>query len=352
MIHQGGSHPNYGVIDLAKCLELAMYQGKDKDVYTGRQLGAKTPDPRTFKNINDVMDAYLAQVRFFAEKICKISNIGHYFYTQYLQRPFTSAAIFDGCVERGKDCTQWEHCNVENILMCGSSNTANSLAVIKKFVFDEKIISMEELIDACKNNFEGKEDLRQRLTNEAPKFGNDDDYVDMIAREVHLKSNEEFMNFKDYFGFPLILDGSIAGGYFGFSIGCGALPDGKKDSEPCADAVMSPSAGTDKRGPTAVIKSVSKVIPTYAHLFNQKFLPQYLEGDNKKLFAQYLRTWADLGCWHVQFNVVNRDTLLDAQKHPENYSNLVVRVAGYSAYFVELSKEIQDDIIRRTEQSF
>ena len=158
------------------------------------------------------------------------------------------------------------------------------------------------------------------------------------------------MKYKDYWGFPLILDGSIAGGYYGYSTGCGALPDGKKDSAPLADAVQSPAAGTDKKGPTAVLKSVSRVNPTYAGLFNQKFMPQFLEGENKKLFAQYLKTWCDLGIYHIQFNVVNKEMLLDAQAYPEKYPNLVVRVAGYSAYWADLSKQIQDDIIRRAEQ--
>ena len=236
--------------------------------------------------------------------------------------------------------------------MSGSTNAIDSLAAIKKFVFDDKTITMEELVEACRTNFEGKEELRQRLINEAPKFGNDDDYVDSIGREVHIRSNGEFMKHKDYYGYPYILDGSIAGGYFSVSKGCGAIPDGKKDSESFADGVISPTAGRDKRGPTAVLKSVGKVTPTYAHLFNQKFLPQYLEGENKELFAQYLKTWCDLGLWHIQFNVVDRKTLLDAQAHPEKYPDLIVRVAGYSAYFTDLSEWVQDDVIARVEQSF
>ena len=147
------------------------------------------------------------------------------------------------------------------------------------------------------------------------------------------------------------MDGSIAAGYFGVSKGCGALPDGKKDSESFADAVISPSASTDKRGPTAVLKSAGKIpFATYPTLLNQKFLPQYLEGENKKIFAQYLRAWADLGIWHVQFNIVSKDVLMDAQAHPEKYADLVVRVAGYSAYFIDLPDGVQNDIILRAEQ--
>ena len=147
------------------------------------------------------------------------------------------------------------------------------------------------------------------------------------------------------------MSGSIAGGYYGLSRACGATPDGRKDHDSTADAVVSPMAGTDKKGPTAVLKSVSKITPTYNHLLNQKFMPQFLEGEeNKRNFASYIRTWGDLGIHHIQFNIVNRETLLNAQKNPENYTDLIVRVAGYSAYFVDLPKGVQDDIINRSEQ--
>ena len=193
---------------------------------------------------------------------------------------------------------------------------------------------------------------RPRCINEVPKFGNDDEYVDSLAREVHIRTNAEFMKFKDYYGQPMMINGSVAGGYYGYSKACGATPDGRKDGEPVADALLSPASGKDKTGPTAVLKSAARVTPTYNHLLNQKFLPQFLDGENRKIFAQYLKAWADLGIYHVQFNVVDKATLLDARAHPEKYSDLVVRVAGYSAYWVDLDEGIQNEIIRRTEQSF
>jgi pyruvate formate-lyase/glycerol dehydratase family glycyl radical enzyme len=347
----GTNRPNSGSISLGKCLELALFRGKDKDTFTAKQLGPKTPDPKTFTSIGDVMDAFLTQVNYFSEKLCSIYDFLQIIHEQYLQRPFAST-LLDGCVEKGKDCTSWQYNMLMGMLMAGSTNTANALAAIKKFVFDDKSITMEELVEACKTNFEGKEELRLRLLNEAPKFGNDDDYVDMLAKEVHIKGNAEVAKHRNLFGFPSLFDGGIVAGYFGISVGCGALPDGKKDSEPFADAVLSPAAGTDKKGPTSVLKSVSKVIPTYPHLLNQKFLSQFLEGENKKIFAQYLKAWADLGIWHVQFNVISKDVLLDAQSHPEKHSDLIVRVAGFSAYFVDLTPEVQNDIIRRAEQRF
>jgi pyruvate formate-lyase/glycerol dehydratase family glycyl radical enzyme len=344
-------YPHAGQFNLLKCLELVLYQGKDKDVFTGEQLGPVTPDPRTFRNIEDFIEAYLTQVGFFVDKLAKMIRIAHALAQQYMQRPFGSAFI-RGCIEKGKDATALGDNLYTSVLAMGATNVANSLSAIKKFVFDEKKLTMDEMIGACRTNFEGKEDLRQRLINEGPKFGNDDDYVDRIAREVHIRANEEFMKHKDLYGFPLMLSGSIAGGYYGLSRACGATPDGRRDHDSTADAIVSPMAGTDKKGPTGVLKSVSKITPTYNHLLNQKFLPQFLEGDNnRKKFIQYLRTWGDLGIHHIQFNVVRKEALIEAQKHPEEHSDLIVRVAGYSAYFVDLPKGVQDDIIQRTEQS-
>ena len=150
------------------------------------------------------------------------------------------------------------------------------------------------------------------------------------------------------------MDGSIAGSHYSSGRSTWALPDGKREGriEPYADGTISPAAGTDRKGPTAVIKSMGKVDPPYSQTANQKFLPQFLEGDNKEKFAAYLRTWAELGGWHIQFNVVDRETLLDAQMHPEKHANLIVRVAGYSAYFIDLPRGIQDDIVSRTTQTF
>jgi len=345
-------YPHAGQFNLLKCLELALYRGRDKDVFTGEQLGLRTDDPETFTSINQLMDAYLIQIGFFVDKLAKIIRISHALARDYLTRPFGSVFI-DGCIEKGKDATNLGGNLFTSVLVMGGTNVANSIAAIQKVVFEEKILTMGELIAACRNNFEDNEVLRQRLINMVPKFGNDDDYVDKIAREVHIKSNEVFMKNKDFFGFPLIMSGSIAGGYYGLSKACGATPDGRKDHDSTADAIVSPMAGTDRKGPTAVLKSVSKITPTYNHLLNQKFLPQFLEGENNvSNFIHYLRTWGDLGIYHIQFNVVRGETLLDAQRNPGKYSDLIVRVAGYSAYFVDLPKGVQDDIIARTEQSF
>ncbi len=345
------SRPGGGFLNLGKCLEFVLYQGEDK--YTRQKLGYPTRDPNTMSNIDEVMEAYLKQISFLTEKLVIIDNISEYVYAQYMPRPFLSA-LLDDCLEKGKDATTWSYYSYPTIAVMGNTNVADSITAIAKFAFDDKKISMKELVEACKTNFEGREDLRQRLINEAPKFGNDDDYADYWAREVQERTEREFEKFPDYYGVPYCIDGSSAGTYYYYSVATGATPDGRKDSESFADGVLSPAAGRDKKGPTAALASTSKIDPllTFNLLLNQKFMPQYLEGENRKIFADYLKTWADLGHWHIQFNVVDKNLLLEAQKHPEQHTNLVVRVAGYSSYFVDLSKGLQDNIIDRTEQGF
>jgi formate C-acetyltransferase len=270
-------------------------------------------------------------------------------YVQYIQLPFTSATV-DGCIERGMDCQAWTYNSRSSFLVAGLTNVADSLAAIRKFVYEEGRLTLEELIVALKANFEDKEDLRQRLINEVPKFGNDDDYVDNLNRELQHKAQHLIEQYKSWWGDPWSLDGSLAGGYYFWGKRAAASADGRKARDSFADAVLSPMAGRDLKGPTAVIKSMGKVTPLYSHLANQKFMPQFLKGGNKEKFAAYLKTWADLGNSHIQFNVIGREALLDAQAYPERYTNLVVRVAGYNAYFVDLGKGVQDDILARTAQ--
>ncbi|MBW1924380.1 MAG: hypothetical protein JRJ35_13000 [Deltaproteobacteria bacterium] len=174
-----------------------------------------------------------------------------------------------------------------------------------------------------------------------------------MAVRVHHETSAVLAEFKDRFGNPCRGDGSGVSGTYGLALHTPATPDGRKQGDPFADATLSPSQGRDTRGPTAVLKSASKIdtTRTYNHLLNQKFTPAMLEGTMKPLFTSYLRTWGDLGISHIQFNVVDRETLLAAQREPEKHQDLVVRVAGYSAYFVDLSKGLQDSIIARTEQS-
>ncbi|MCK4331658.1 MAG: hypothetical protein KAW81_03775, partial [Dehalococcoidia bacterium] len=240
-----------------------------------------------------------------------------------------------------------------DITLFGLNTVGDSLAAIKKLVFDEKKITMEKLVEALRSNWQGYEEL-QRACLGAPKFGNDDDYVDSISRELGKRISEETQKCKTNRGTPVVVDGTAATAWWSFGRVCAATPDGRSAGDPFNDGTISPMAGRDKKGPTAVLKSVSKVDPliSWNQLFNQTFMPQYLVGHNAELFAQYLKTFSDLGIHHVQFTTVGRETLEDAQKHPEKYPSLMVRVAGFAAYFIDLDKNLQDSIIARTPQCF
>ncbi|MDD5094101.1 MAG: pyruvate formate lyase family protein [Dehalococcoidia bacterium] len=342
------THGAAGALLLPKLLEIAMNQGKS--MTTGTQLGCATPDPTTFQSFDEVLDAYEAQWAYQIEHIAKLEDMTCSLYRRYLQRPIMSA-LTDDCIERGQDCMDEFYHALPTIHVSGQVNVIDSLAAIKKLVFDEKSVSMAELIDAWKNSFKGKDELFKKL-RQVPKFGNDDDYVDLIAREVCNREQYATERFRTESGFMFTIEGSTATAYFPWSIGALATPDGRRADESFADGSISPMRGRDTNGPTAVLKSVGKVNPKYSMLLNQKFFPSFLEGKSKASFLAYLRTWADLGCWHIQFNVVDPEVLRDAQKNPENYGNLIVRVAGYSAHFVDLSTGLQNEIIQRTTQSF
>jgi pyruvate-formate lyase len=340
-----------GYFVLPKCLWWALHQGVNPQ--TGEQHGAPTPDPETFTSIEDVIEAYLEQVRFFFGKMVKLENTSRGLWRKYTPRPFLSA-IMDGSIERGQDTQEWAETtssiNAFNIIV-GPTNVVDSLAAIKKLVFDDRELTMREFIDILNKNWEGHEDLRQRVITRIPKWGNDDDYVDPLAKEVHERSEAVYQEFTDEHGAKWRGDGSGVSATYGLGPGTPATPDGRKDGEPFADSTLAPMLGRDTNGPTAVLASCAKIKPLN-QLLNQKFLPQFMDDEHKDQFISYLRSWCDMGIPHVQFNVVDNATLKDAQKHPEKYTNLIVRVAGYSTYFVDLSKGLQDHIIARTEQQF
>lgn len=340
-----------GMFALPRCLELALYQGVDKK--TGNQIGPRTPDPLTFTSVEDVLQAYLEQVRFFMDKLVTIYNVADVLDEEYTPQPFLSA-LQDGCIQAGRDNRRYKIFPKTIIQPVGHVTVANSLAAIKKLVFDDKKVSMAEILDALKNNWEGKEDLRQMFLNEPPKFGNDDDYVDLIAKDVIQGSTQVLESFKNLYGGHFICDGTGGSSYYAYSGLTGATPDGRKDRDLFNDGTISPTIGTDVKGPTAVLKSVGKVdhLKSFNHLFNQKFMPQFVGKDYEDVFAAYLRTWSELGIHHIQFNVVDKEILRDAQENPNKYPFLAVRVAGFCAYFIDLSKEVQNQIIARTEQCF
>jgi len=340
-----------GYFVLPKCLWWALHQGVNPK--TGEQHGAPTADPATFASWEDLLDAYAAQVMFFTHKIEQLERINLELYEKYCPRPFYSGVV-QGCIESGKDCRKWVYPSMIHHFaqVIGGTNVADAITAVKKVVFEEKLVTLPELIHIMDKNWEGREDVRQACLN-APKYGNDDDYADSIARTVHRRGEEAIETIKDRYGLSHRGDGSAVSATYGLAVDTPATPDGRFDGDFFSDSTLAPSPGRDKKGPTAVLNSCAKIktIETYNHLLNQKFLPKFFEEDMKPVFLSYLKTWKELNIPHIQFNVVDKKTLVEAQDYPARYSDLIVRVAGFSAYFVDLSKGLQDHIIARTEQT-
>lgn len=339
-----------GYCNWPKILELTLNNGVDPQ--TGKQVGLKTGDPINFTSFEELMSAYRKQLQYFIDIKIKGNNIIERLYAEHMPALFMSL-LFDDCIVKARDYHDGgPRYNVTYIQGVGIGILTDSLSAVKYHVFDKKNLKMKKLLEILRNNFEGEERIRQMLLNETPKYGNDDDYADSIAKTV----------FNYYFD---ILDGrpNTKGGryrvnllpttvhiYFGRVTG--ATPDGRRAWEPLSDGI-SPSQGADKLGPTAVIKSVAKLdhAKTGGTLLNQKFMPELLADDaGLDKLAHLVRTYFKLDGHHIQFNVVSKETLLEAQKHPEKYRDLIVRVAGYSDYFCDIGKELQDEIITRTEQ--
>jgi len=338
-----------GYFNLVKVLEIALNNGLDPN--TIQKIGLESGDPTSSGSFDELFDAFKRQLEYFIDIKIQGNNIIERLYAEHLPCPFLSLLI-DDCIAKGKDYHDGgARYNTSYIQGVGLGTVTDSLTAIKHQVFDEKQITLKELLKALKANFDGYEKLRQRLLNKTPKYGNDDEYADQIMKTI----------FEAYFsaidGRPNTKGGSYRINllpttvhiYFGKVVG--AMPDGRKSGEPLSEGV-SPVQGADRKGPTAVIKSVSKIdhVRTGGTLLNQKFAPELLadeEGLDK--LAHLIRTYFKLDGHHIQFNVINAETLRDAQKHPEKYRDLMIRVAGYSDYFVNLSVELQNEIIRRTE---
>jgi formate C-acetyltransferase len=340
-----------GYFNMPKVLEITLNNGLDPR--TGEKIGLETGDPVKFSSFDELFEAFKRQLGHFVDVKIKGNNVIERLYTEYLPVPFLSLLI-DDCICKGKDYNDGgARYNTSYIQGVGLGTTADSLAAIKYNIFDERYITMKELLEALRTNFAGYESFRQRLLNKTPKYGNDDDYVDQVMKsifEVYFEAIDGRPNTKGGH-YRINLLPTTVHIYFGKVVG--ATPDGRKADEPLSEGV-SPVQGADRKGPTAVIKSVAKIdhVRTGGTLLNQKFTPQLLAdeiGMNK--LAQLVRTFFKLDGHHIQFNVVNSGMLRDAQKHPERYRDLIVRVAGFSDYFVDLSVDLQNEIIKRTEHT-
>lgn len=347
-IHYRAGHT--GAFLLPMCLNLALSEGK----FMGNFVGAKTPPISKMRSAKDVWDAFCTQVDYAGKVLTHISNIADVLMKKYIPRPFLSA-VLDGNIEKACDMRDWEYLGMRHHLVFGCNNVAGGLAAIKKLVFDDKAISLGEFCNAVENNFEGEyENVRLMIEQKVPKFGNDDDYVDLISRDIMLKVKEVCDHSIDIYGNPHLIDGTTASAPIGMGMLLPATFDGRKAGEPFHDGSISPVQGKDTSGPTATLQSVAKIDPlkTGNFLLNQKFMPVFFSPTKYSLMKSYLKTWSELGIHHIQFNCVDRPLLLDAKEKPDSHEGLIVRVAGYSAYFIDLDNRMQDEIIQRTEQAF
>ncbi|SDH23025.1 trans-4-hydroxy-L-proline dehydratase [Desulfosporosinus hippei] len=340
-----------GYFNLPKIFELVLHNGLDPR--TGKQLGVETGDPRSFKGFEELFAAFKKQLHYFMDIKVKGSNIIERLYATYMPSPFLSLLI-DDCIAKGKDYNDGgARYNTNYVQGVGLGSLTDILAGIKYHVFDQKNLTIDQLLDALNANFLGHEAVRQLLVNKTPHFGNDQDYADDVMVDIFNAYYSEVNgrpNTKGGF-YRINMLPTTCHVYFGSVIGASA--EGRRSGEPLSEGI-SPVQGMDLMGPTAVIKSAAKLdhARTGGTLLNLKFTPQVLEGEEGlgKL-AQLVRSYFKLGGHHIQFNVVSAKTLRAAQAEPEKYRDLIVRVAGYSDYFCDLSEALQEEIITRTEHT-
>ncbi len=338
-----------GYLNTPKILELTLNNGIDPE--TGKLLGLATGDPQEFKTYDELYDAYHRQMVHFVNMKLSVNNYIERMFSLYAPATFLSLFI-DDCITNGRDYySGGARYNTSYIQCTGLGTTTDCLATIKKHVFDERRYTMQELLMAAGRNFEGLEKMRQFILNHTPFFGNDDDYADDIAVRLYddlVKAIEGHPNTRGGLT-QLNMLSTTCHNYFG-SV-CGASVNGRLAHFAISDGT-SPAHGADTKGPTCVVKSLGKLDQTKSGgtLLNVRFVPQMLarEEDLRKLVA-LVRTYFAMGGHHIQFNVVDTETLLDAQKHPDEYRDLLVRVAGYSDYFNDMTPQLQNEIIARTQ---
>ncbi len=338
-----------GYLNVPKILELTLNNGIDPE--SGKKAGLETGDPLLFKNFEDLYSAFLKQLNFIVGQKIKVSNYIDRMFAKYSPAPFLSVVI-DDCIKTGRDYYDAGPRYNTNYIQCtGLGTVADSLSTLKKHVFEEKTIGMAEMLEAVAKNFEGKEILRQTIVNHTPFFGNDDDYADEIATQVYNDLFDAIDGKPNSKGgvFHLNMLSTTCHIYFGKVLG--ATPNGRLAHKSISDGT-SPSHGADVNGPSAVMKSMTKFDHSKSGgtLLNQRFLPALLKRDQDiEKLGQLIKTYFKLGGHHVQFNVVGTETLLAAQQNPEDYKDLLVRMAGYSDYFNDMNEDLQQEVIERTQ---
>ena len=341
-------------INLGAILELALYNGR-MPKYGDELLTIETGEPESFKTFENFLNAFLEQERYCLKIAFKQQYIANRTRPRHFASPLGSS-LHKLCLENCQDLHS-EHItggiDIGFFDFIGLGTVADSLAAIKKLVYEEEILTWEQVLHALRVNFEGEELIRQRLLH-APAYGNDDPYADELAKLVDREGVLFANKYSKNLGINMDLRYVSQSANVPFGKVVGALPNGRKAGTALSDG-SSASQGADIHGPTAVLLSNYRTKNTdlnnrASRLLNIKLSPSTVVGEegNRKI-VQFIRSWCDLKLWHLQFNIINQETLLKAQKNPENYRSLLVRVAGYSAYFVELSPELQADIIDRTE---
>jgi len=340
-----------GYFNLPKILEITLNNGFD--TRSGKQLGLKTGNAEDFSSYQQLFEAYVQQIKHFVDIKVKGSNVIEAFYARYLPVPFLSIVTND-CIANGKDYNAGgARYNTSYIQGVGIGTATDSLSAIKYAVFDENLISMKQLMEALAGNFEGFVDVAGIVKNKAPKYGNDDDYADDIMQAVFGAYQSTVTGRPNTRGgeFRVNMLPTTCHIYFGEVTG--ALPNGRPSGKPLSEGI-SPTQGVDVNGPTAALHSAAKMdqLQTGGTLLNQKFTPSVVSGyKGLEGMATLVTAYFKMDGHHIQFNVIDRQTLLDAQANPEEYKDLIVRVAGYSDHFRNLSKALQDEIIERTEHT-
>jgi formate C-acetyltransferase len=338
-----------GYLNVPKILELTLNNGTDP--LTGRTAGLQTGDPRRFEKFDGLYDAFVDQLRYIVDLKIRINNYIERMFAKYAPAPFLSVVIAD-CIAKGKDYYDGgPRYNTNYIQCCGIGTVTDSLSAIKKHVFDDQTVTMDELLAALKGNFSDHEALRSRLVNKTPFFGNDDDIADNLMRRVYADLFEAIDGKPNTKGtrYHLNMLSTTCHVYFGKMLGASA--NGRLAGLPISDGT-SPSHGADRNGPTAVIKSLAKMdqVKSGGTLLNQRFLPDLVKDDvGIDKLCHLIRTYFNLNGHHIQFNIIDSATLRRAQQVPDDYRDLLVRVAGYSDYFVDLDVDHQEEIISRTQ---
>ncbi len=338
-----------GYLNVPKVLEVTLNNGVDP--VTGKRAGIETGDPCKFESYEDLYEAFHKQLNFIVDTKVRVSNYIDRMFAKYAPAPFLSVVIED-CISKGKDYYDGGPRYNTNYIQCtGLGTTTDSLSALKKHVFEEQTFSMERVLDAVAKDFADEEFLRQTIINKTPFFGNDDDYADDIALQIYhdlLAAIDGKPNVKGE-TFHLNMLSTTCHIYFGKVMG--ATPNGRMAGKSISDGT-SPSHGADTHGPSAVIRSLTKLDHTMSGgtLLNQRFLPSLLKRDEDVVrLGQLIRSYFTLGGHHIQFNVVDTATLRAAQKAPEDYRDLLVRMAGYSDYFNDMNADLQQEVIERTE---